>query len=126
MVKRLRTTCIFFFLSSFFFPLFSFFFFSLWKWHEYRTENSSDEVVILNADDKWRSANCCSLRFSGRGNQGKGSGGKFRSTRASQTGILQILVFPKKFTNEIQSILEFEADGMRTTAWKGVERPRVR
>ncbi|KAK1125519.1 hypothetical protein K0M31_005878 [Melipona bicolor] len=64
------------------------------------------------------------LRFSGRGNQGKGSGGKIRRTRASHEDFVDSGV-PKKFTNEIQSMPEFEADGMRTMAWKDVE-PKVR
>lgn len=56
------------------------------------------------------------LRFSGKGNQGKAE--ENSKNCASHEDFVDSGV-PKKFTNEIQSILEFETGG--TMAWKDVE-----
>lgn len=63
--------------------------------------------------------------FQGKEIRAKVAEGKFEELGASHEDFADSGV-PKKFTNEIQSIVEFEADGMRTMAWKDVERPKVR
>lgn len=61
--------------------------------------------------------------FERKGNQDKSGASKFGKPDKPQ-GFHRFWA-PKKFTNEIQSIPEFGADGTRAVTWEDVERPKV-